>query len=138
MAFAHKNKTFATLLASVFGSVGIHRFYFCGLKDKWGWLHLLSLPLSGLALWPATTHPTLFLISPLIISGLIAAIEALVIGLTPDEKWDAMHNATSAQQSNSGWPLAVLLVLTMGAGTVALIGMIARTFDLLYTGGAYG
>ena len=34
--------------------------------------------------------------------------------------------------------LAVLLVTTMVVGSVTLIGTIARVFDLLYTGGAYG
>jgi len=28
--------------------------------------------------------------------------------------------------------------LTLGVGAIALIGSIARTFDLLFTGGAYG
>jgi len=32
----------------------------------------------------------------------------------------------------------VLLVLTMLVGTVFLVGTIARLFDILYTGGAYG
>jgi hypothetical protein len=32
----------------------------------------------------------------------------------------------------------VLLVLTFGGGAIAVIAAIARTFDLLFTGGAYG
>jgi hypothetical protein len=58
--------------------------------------------------------------------------------LTADEKWDATHNAKSGQQSDSGWPLAVLLVLAFGTGAIAVIAAIARTVDLLFTGGAYG
>ena len=116
MSSPHKNKTFATLLAAVFGGLGAHRFYLHGKKDVWAWVHLALFPLSVYA----------------------GFIEALVIGLTPDEKWDAEHNAGSGRQSNSGWPLVVLLVLTTGFGAIAVIATLARIFDLLYTGGAYG
>lgn len=75
---------------------------------------------------------------PFVLSALVGLLSALVIGLTPDEKWDAAHNADSGRKSNSGWPLAVLLVLAFGSGAVGLIAAIARTFDLLFTGGAYG
>lgn len=134
----HKNKTFATLLALCLGGIGLHRFYLCGLRDSWGWLHVTSLPLCGilLSIWPDL--PALFAFGPLVASALIAMIEALVIGLTPDEQWDSRMNASSGKQSNSQWPLAVLLVLTTGVGAVALIGVLARTLDLLFTGGAYG
>jgi hypothetical protein len=56
----------------------------------------------------------------------------------PDEKWDALHNPQSPGSSKSGWLLILLLVLGLGAGATGLIAMIARTFDLLFTGGAYG
>lgn len=134
----HKNKTIATLFASLLGAFGIHRFYIAGYKDRWAWLHLLSLPLSAIALSVFKNQPTLFTLSPLLISGFVAIIEALVIGLTPDEKWDAAHNPQSGTQSQSDWPLALLLVLTVGIGAIALIAAIARLFDLLFTGGAYG
>jgi hypothetical protein len=134
----HKNKTLTALLAALLGAVGLHRYFLHGLKDKWGWLHSASLLLSALAitLWPSA--PLLFSASPLLLSGLIALIEALVIGLTPDDKWDAQHNPGSGRQSHSSWPLAVLLVLVTGFGATALIAVIARSFDLLFTGGAYG
>lgn len=116
MTTPHKNKTFATLLSFVLGGLGLHRFYLYGKKDKWGWFHVILLPFS-------------------IYAGFI---EALVIGLTPDHKWDDLHNADSDQQSDSGWPLAILLVLTTGIGAIVVIASLARIFDLLYTGGAYG
>ena len=116
MNTSHKNKTLATLLAFLFGGLGFHRFYLHGKKDIWAWVHLALFPLS-------------------IFAGFI---EALVIGLTPDEKWDVQHNSHSGKQSASRWPLAVLLVLTTAVGATALIATLARTFDLLYTGGAYG
>lgn len=112
----HKNKTLATFLAAIFGGLGAHRFYLYGKKDKWAWLHLALLPLS-------------------IFAGFIAA---LVFGLTPDEKWDAQYNAQSGRQSDSGWLVIILVVLTFAGGAIALIATIARAFDLLFTGGAYG
>lgn len=134
----HKNKTFAVLLAALLGGIGLHRFYLYGRKDPWGWLHLTSLPVCGMimSLWPDL--PFFFAIMPLTLSGLIALIEGLVLGLTPDEQWDARHNATSSGQSRSSWPLAVLLVLIVGIGATGLIATIARSFDLLFTGGSYG
>lgn len=116
MTTTHKNKTLATFLAAIFGGLGAHRFYLHGKQDVWAWVHILIFPLSVFA----------------------GFIEALVIGLTPDDKWDEAHNKNSGRQSSSGWPLAVLLVLTFGGGAIAVIAAIARTFDLLFTGGAYG
>ena len=138
MASPHKNKTLATFLASVFGSLGVHRFYLYGSRDFWAWAHFLTVPISILMVAFGTGYPIIFLASLFIFSVLASFIEALVTGLTPDDKWDALHNDNSGQQSDSGWPLALLLVLTVGVGAVALIAMMARTFDLLYTGGAYG
>lgn len=135
---AHKNKTFASFLAFLFGGIGLHRFYLRGKTDKWAWLHLLSLPGSGLLIGAFPAWPMFFGIMPLILSVLIAFLEALVIGLTPDEKWDAHYNPASGRTSDSGWPLAVLLVLTMGCGATGLIATIARSFDLLFTGGSFG
>jgi TM2 domain-containing membrane protein YozV len=138
MPVAHKNKTFTTFLASVFGGLGAHRFYLYGWKDFWAWAHFLTVPISLLALAFGTGQPNMFLAGLFVLSVLIGFIEALVIGLTPDDKWDALHNPNSGKQSASGWPIALLLVLTMGVGATATIATIARAFDLLYTGGAYG
>lgn len=138
MASTHKNKTFATFLALTLGGLGMHRFYLGGLQDRWGWLHLSALPLSSGLIFIGPDWPVMFAAAPLILSILVAILEALVLGLTPDEKWDAQRNPGSSRQSSSGWPLAILLVLGLGIGATALIATLARTFDLLFTGGAYG
>lgn len=138
MSAIHKNKTFATLLASLLGGIGLHRFYLYGRKDFWGWMHLATAPLALLLRLAAPDQPALFVAAPLVISALIGFLEALVIGLTPDDKWDAACNLASGRRSESGWPLVLILVLTLGVGATAVIAAIARTFDLLFTGGAYG
>lgn len=134
----HRNKAFATLLAFVLGMLGAHRFYLHGMRDRWGWLHLAALPASALLrlVWPQADW--FYQLLPLIVSALAGFLEALVLGLAPDEKWDARHNAASSRQSDTGWPLAVVLVATVMIGAGVLIATMARLFDLLYTGGAYG
>lgn len=138
MTTRHKNKTLATSLATLFGSMGVHRFYLRGMKDAGGWMHILSAVLSLLLVTWLPDQPVEFTAMPLIISAIAGLIEALAIGLTTDEKWDAVHNRDTGRQSASGWPLAVMLVLTFGIGAIGMIAAIARTSDLILTGGAYG
>jgi TM2 domain-containing membrane protein YozV len=134
----HKNKTFTTLLAAVLGGVGAHRFYLKGLGDRWGWAHAAALPLCGVVMSLAPQANWYFQYLPLTLSMLAGFLEALVIGLTPDEKWDAARNPGSGRHSQSGWLLALLLVATVMVGASMTIATLARLFDLLYTGGAYG
>jgi hypothetical protein len=138
MAVEHKNKSLASFLAFVLGGLGAHRLYIAGMKDRWAWLHFASLPLTLLVAVSAPGADWFFKILPLTISYLIGFLVALVIGLTADEKWDAIHNVNSSRESASNWPLAILLVLTLMVGASTLIAAMARLFDLLYTGGAYG
>lgn len=138
MNASHKNKSFATLLAALFGSIGAHRFYLYGWQDSWAWVRLATLPLSLGSLLMAPEIPWVFTASPIILSALVSIIETLVIGLTPDEKWDARHNPCSGKQSHSRWPLILLLVLVFSAGTSFFFFVLARTIDLIYTGGAFG
>ncbi len=133
-----KNKTLATLLASLFGGLGLHRFYLFNKTDFWAWAHFITLPISMLAMWRGGTQNWLFLSCLLVLSVLSGFIEALVIGLTPDERWDARFNAASDRQTDSGWGVVLLLIFTLGGGGIGLIWVMARSFDLLFTGGAYG
>ena len=135
---SHKNKSVAAFLASVGGGIGLHRFYLAGKQDKWAWLHAASLPLSLLIyLFDKTIQP-FFAFAPLILSSLIGFLACLVIGTTPDDKWDAKYNPQSSRQTQTGWPIAMILVLTLAIGAGSLIAVIARTMDLLLTGGLYG
>lgn len=135
---SHKNKTFATLLAFLFGALGLQRLYLRGAKDPWFWVHLLCLPASGLVLLAAPAADPYYKLLPVIVSALVGFLEALVLGLIPDDKWDAAYNPASGRQSEANWPLALLLVATLMVGAASLIATISRLFDLLYTGGAYG
>lgn len=136
---SHKNKTLATALALTLGGLGAHRFYLHGNVDRIGLLHACSLPVAGLV-YSQTEGSTdvFFALLPLLLSYIVAFIAALVIGLTPDEKWDARFNPGSGTRSRSNWVLAVLLIAALMIGATVLIATIARAFDLMYTGGAYG
>ena len=138
MAVRHKNKTFASLLACLLGTLGAHRLYLGGMGDRWAWLHLVSVPLALLIATLAPGADWFYKILPLTLSALAGFLESLVLGLMSDEQWDARHNAGSSRLSASNWPLALLLVATLMLGTGTLIATMARLFDLLYTGGAYG
>ena len=135
---SHKNKTLATLLAFTLGGAGLHRFYLRGLADRWGWLHAAALPACGIVMSAAPAAAWYFWYLPLSLSMLAGFLEALVLGLMPDEKWDAVYNPASGRQSDSRWPLAVIIVATVMVGAGMLIATMARMSDLLYTGGAYG
>jgi hypothetical protein len=135
---AHKNKTLATLLALVLGGLGAHRFYLNGSTDRLGLLHVCSIPAAGLVYGAGHAPNPFWVLLPLLVSYCVGFIEALVIGLTPDEKWDATYNAASGTRSESNWVVVLLLVATMLVGATAVIATISRLFDLLYTGGAYG
>lgn len=138
MSTVHKNKTLATLLAVILGGFGAHRFYLRGMADKAGLLHLSSAVIAVLVTVLAPQADWFFKVLPLLLSYVVGFVEALVIGVTADEKWDAAFNANSGKRSASKWYLAMLLVATMLLGMTVMIATMARVVDLLYTGGAYG
>jgi hypothetical protein len=132
------NKTLATFLALVLGGLGVHRFYLKGSVDRLGLLHVCSIPVAGLVYGLGHAPNPFWVLLPLLVSYIAGFIEALVIGLTPDEKWDAAYNGGSERRSHSTWLVVLLLVATLMIGATTLIATISRMFDLLYTGGAYG
>lgn len=136
----HKNKTLATLLAVALGGPGTHRFYLYGARDFWAWIYVCAFALFVCAIVLAQApHPLAISLLALFPLSIFAGwIEGLIIGLTPDDKWDAQHNAGSQRLSASGWPVVTLLVLTFAGGFTAVILSMARATDLFLTGGAYG
>jgi TM2 domain-containing membrane protein YozV len=138
MSTPHKIKTLATFLAAFFGGIGAHRFYLYGMRDRLGWAHIVTLPISLLIMTAWPDQQRLFTWAPFLISILAGMVEALALGLIPDEKWDARYNSQSGKLSNSGWTVVLLLVFSLTVGATGIIAAMARTFDLLYTGGAYG
>jgi len=92
-----KSKTLATWLAFLLGSLGVHRLYLHGLRDRLAWLHLpptllgaygvqrmLALGQDDRAAWA--------LIPLLGVTLSLGALAAIRYGLTPDERWNARFN----------------------------------------------
>lgn len=134
----HKNKALAALLAALGGTFGLYRFYLAGPRDRWAWLHCAALPLSLLLyLLFSSMHP-FFAAMPLILSALAGLLACLVIGTTTDEQWDARFNPGTPIPTQSGWLLVLTLIFALAIGAGLLILVIARSFDLMLTGGLYG
>lgn len=140
MSITHKSKTLSCFLSLLGGSLGLHRFYLHGQRDTGGWIYLgaSALYLLLLSASYATGSPALAVATLFPVPVFVAAIETLVIGLTDDAKWDARHNLYSQRRSKSGWPLAVLLVLTLAVTFTGFVASMARATVLLYTGRSYG
>ena len=127
-----RSKSVATWLAVIGGTLGLHRFYLRGWRDRWGWLYPLPtlLGLAGLQRVRAFGQDDMvsWVLIPLLGFSLSAAmLTAIVYGLTPDEKWAAHHNPGQPVQP-TGWTpvLGVIVALLVGAtvfmGTVAFSG----------------
>lgn len=125
----YRSKAAATWLAVAFGAVGALRFYLHGARDVLGWLHW---PPTLLGLWGAWRMHTLgqddrlaWVLVPLLglmLSG--AMLSAIVTGLTPDERWDARHNAGLVPRPTRWGPVLGAIVALM-LGGIVLMGTIA-------------
>jgi TM2 domain-containing membrane protein YozV len=134
----HKSKAVAAFLCLTLGSVGIHRFYLYGKRDPIAWLHFVSLPISILLsiLYFNLQKEVTFI--PWGLSFMISFLTTLKIGLKSDEKWDLQFNAKSSMKSDSEWPVALICVLAVAMGAITFLFALARSLDLLLTGGSYG
>lgn len=117
-----KNKTLATLLAVFVGGPGAHRFYLYGAKDFFAWNYVIAFSLFVLAQFLVRSeHPIgIGVIAYFPVAILAGWIEASVIGLTTDKRWDAIHNRGLTYQSQSGWQIKFLLAIALlgSVGTV--------------------
>ncbi len=114
----HYSRPLAGLFALVFGWLGLHRWY---LGARGAWLYpMLSMPLMGWALRtdPWFRQPGFFAFSLIVV---IALVEAIVISLTRDARWDARLNANSGRVSANRWaPVFIAIASLIGA---AMLGM---------------
>ena len=120
----YKSKTFATWLAVIAGSLGLHRFYLHGFRDRWGWLFIWPT-LVGLygvqrmRLLGGDDHLAWVLIPFLGVMVAIGMFSAIIYGLTPDERWNARFNPAGPQH-RTGWAavIGVVLALVIGGGVL--------------------
>jgi hypothetical protein len=121
-----RSKTLATWLALVGGCFGAHRFYLHGKGDLWAWLHPWPtlLGLVGVLRMRALgqdDHAAWLLIPLLGIMISQAMLSAIVIGLTPDERWQARFGSTL----QSGWAAVLGVIAALMIGGAVLMGTLA-------------
>jgi hypothetical protein len=122
-----KSKTLATWLALLLGSLGAHRFYLKGWRDVAGWLHPLPalLGLAGALRMHnlGVDDHAAWLLIPLLGLALSAGmLAAIVIGLTPDDKWaDRYQQPLRA----TGWGAVLGVIAALMVGGTVLMGTLA-------------
>ena len=131
MAAMRNRSTLATWLAVIGGSLGLHRFYLHGVKDIWAWLHpwptLIGLAgvirMRGLG---QDDHAAWLLIPVLGVMLSIGMLSAIVIGLTPDERWAArFHPNRLVSTRASGWTAVIGVIVALMIGGGVLMGTLA-------------
>lgn len=131
-----KSKLATVALAFLFGSLGAHRFYLKGPGDKFGWAHLLATVAGviGIASLRLETGSTALNWTFAVAGGasLISAfLTAIVFGLRPDDKWDARYNP-HGKPTRSGWPVVILVILSLMIGTGLLMAGLAISFQTFF------
>jgi TM2 domain-containing membrane protein YozV len=105
-----KQKTLATWLAFLFGAFGAHWFY---LNQRRAWLYLLLFPLSFFA----------------------GCIDALRLGLMPDERWNQIFNPTLPEDTpQSSWVTVVGVGLALAIGVTVMMASMAVLFQWYFVG----
>ncbi|RPH59077.1 MAG: NINE protein [Burkholderiales bacterium] len=126
LSVPHRSKPIAGALALFVGFAGAHRLY---LGARGWWLYpLLALPAMGIALRadPWFRHPGFFVATIVV---LVAMLEAIVICLTPDARWDARHNPGSAQHSSSGWAVVLIAIAALMLGVTLMMSVLAIALE---------
>ncbi len=131
-----RSKTLTAWLALLLGALGAHRFYLHGWHDRLGWLHLPPT-LAGLygvlrMLERGQDDPLAWLLVPVLgLAISVAMITGIVHALTPDEKWDARHNA-GRQVNTTGWGPVLAAIAGLMVGGAVLIGTIAYSGQMFF------
>lgn len=124
-----RHKALAALLAAVTGALGLNRVY---LGQRLWWLPLGitlgALPLLlGVRNWYQT--PAFFVAMVPVVAGFL---QALVLALMPDERFDARFNPASARRNQSGWNAVLVAIASLAAGAIVLMSTIALLFQTYY------
>lgn len=129
MSAPSRSKTVATWLALLGGTLGAHRFYLHGKGDLLAWLHPWPtlLGLGGVLRMRnlGQDDQLAWLLIPVL--GLMIAqamLAAIVIGLTPDERWQARF-APGEPPRPTGWAAVIPVIAALMVGGAVLMGTIA-------------
>lgn len=132
-----KNKTIATWLAFWTGPLGLHRFYLYGFTDTLGWLLPIPTALGFYGLERVQQFgqddKLSWMLIPLLgftIAG--CALNAIVYGLTPIDKWNARFNAHADALSPAGrtqWGTIIGIVIALLVGTTVMMSSLVFSFQ---------
>ncbi len=125
-----RHKTTVGLLAALFGCVGAHWWYL-GRRHAW------MVSVLGVTLMIASAfadiwyeNPAFFLLFIPILDGFI---EAIVLCLMSDAKFDGFYNAGLVRERPSGWGAVLIAIFTLLIGTVALMFGVAMIVIYVWT-----
>jgi hypothetical protein len=129
MTKAYRSKTVAAWLALGLGSLGAHRVYLHGWRDRLAWLYLPPTLAGLVGVWRMRTLGqddswAMLLVPVLGLMISLAMLGATLHALTPDEKWDARHNPGHAVRATGWGPVLAAITALLLGGTV-LMGTIA-------------
>ena len=135
---AYRSKTFAAWLALLLGSLGVHRLYLHGARDRLAWCHPLPTLLGAAGVLRFRSlgqddHLSWLLIPLIGLMLSMGALTAIVYALMPDEKWDARHNPgqvgaigeSGASGHAAGWGAVFAAIAGLLLGGTVLMGTIA-------------
>ncbi len=129
-----RSKTRAAALALLFGVFGAHRFYLRGARDGLGWLSWLPALAGAWGLARAARYGlgdgVVRIALPLLgVWIALATLQAVMIALTDDARFDARWNASAAPGPASGWGAVLVAIASLLLGTSALMGALAFTLQ---------
>lgn len=136
-AVAYKSKTLTAGLAMLFGTLGLHRFYLYGMRDRFGWAHIVGSA-CGVAGWGLLVTSELHSLAGWIltilgaISLFSAFLAAIVYGLRPDERWNAQFNTHVADKSRSGWIAVIIVCVSLFVGAMLMMVGFAVAFQTYF------
>jgi hypothetical protein len=124
-----RSRTLATWIALAGGSLGLHRLYLYGARDRLAWLHpwptLVGLygveRMRVLGQDDRLAWVLIPLLGLMLVLGMLAAI---VYGLTPEEKWRARFGAVG-ESASTGWATLIGVALALAIGGGVLMATIA-------------
>lgn len=131
-----KSKLITVALAFLLGSLGAHRFYLKGLRDLFGWAHLLATAAGAIGVASLIVGAGSVALNWVFavaggVSVISAFLTAIVFGLRPDDRWDARYNAHGTP-TRSGWPVIILVILSLMIGTGLLMAGLAISFQTFF------
>lgn len=132
-----KNKTVATWLTFLGGSLGLHRFYLKGFNDLLGWA--LPIPtaiglygIDRIQQFGVDDHLSWILIPFVGFTFAGCALRAILYGLMTPEQWNARFNPQlplDAKPGRSNWVTIFGLATTLLVGAGVLMASIAFSFQ---------